>query len=507
MRTPPGLGPRRAGLLSLAALGIVLAATPARSQTAPPVKAPAAAAAPAAALDLAEAAARPALTPGAAVPVSVRRGETVFFRLPEGAGDLVAQTRNLARGTDTVMALVDAQGRVLDEDDDGGAEGLASRIEIGGDQAGPLFLRVGLLEDGDGRFEIVLEQAPPADPNGPARSLTEAATRPELAVGQPVSVRLAGRQEAWFRLPGGRDLVVLTRGLQRDTDTVLSLHDRNGRELAEDDDGGTENLASRIEVPGGQRRPLYVRARVLGAEGAFELVVEPDTTPAPSFPASLRQAASAAPLAVGQSVPIVLRRGQEAFFRLPEGDIAVVTRNLRRNADTVLTLLDGDGREMAEDDDGGGGLASRLEVAGSERRPIFVRARLLGEATGAFDLAVEADAPVAATFPLTREAAAAAPALTPGAAVPIRLRRGQAAFFRLAPGVQAALTRNLRDGTDTVLQLLDETGRTVAEDDDGGGGLASRLDLAAAAKGAFVLRAGVLGDGPGEFELVILPGR
>jgi len=498
------------GLLALAVLGVALAGAPAAAQPAPPVKAAGeAAAAPAPALDLAEAATQPPLSPGAEVSVALRRGESAYFRLPEGAGDLVAQTRNLARGTDTVMALVDAQGRVLAEDDDGGAEGLASRIEVDGDQAGPLFLRVGLLEDGDGRFDLVLEQAPPADPNGPPRSLTEAATRPALGVGQTVPLRLAGRQEAWFRLPpGGRDLVVVTRRLQRDADTVLSLHDRNGRELAEDDDGGEENLASRLEVPSGQRRPLYVRARVLGSDGAFELVAEPDTTPAaPAFPMSLRQAAAAAPLAVGQSVPLVLRRGQEAFYRLPEGDIAVLTRNLRRNADTVLTLLDADGREMVEDDDGGGGLASRIEVAASERRPVFVRARLLGEATGSFDLAVEADAPLAVTFPLTREAAARAAPLGPGASVPIRLRRGQSAFFRLAPGVQAALTRNLRDGTDTVLQMLDEAGRVVAEDDDGGGGLASRLDLAAAAKGVFVLRAAVLGDGPGEFELVILPGR
>lgn len=505
-------GPRFRAALALALTAASLGAGPALAQAvktppgqsaAPPPSAPVAPA-----LDLAEAAARAPLAPGSVVPVTLQRGQQAFFRLPEGAGDLIAQTRRLARGTDTVLALLDAQGRVLEEDDDGGAQGLASRIDIEADQPGPLFLRVGVLEDAAGRFDLVLEQAPPRDPNAPPRSLAEAATAPEMALGTPLAIRLSGRQEAWLRLPAGvGDLVVVTRRLQRGTDTVLSLHDRNGREVAADDDGGEENLASRIEVPGSLRRPLFIRAAILGGSGAFEVVAERDTAPsAPAFPTSLREAAAAPALPLGQATPITLRRGQAAIFRLPDGDLAVFTRNLRRSADTVLAVLDAEGRVMAEDDDGGGGLASRLEVRASERRPLFVRATLLGDSTGAFDLVVEADAPFTPTYATSREAAGAAPPIQPGAVVPIRLRRGEAAFFRVAPGAQFAVTRNLQDGTDTVLQLLDESGRVVAEDDDGGGGLASRLSLAAAGKGTFLLRAAILGDGAGRFELAILPG-
>jgi hypothetical protein len=65
----------------------------------------------------------------------------------------------------------------------------------------------------------------------------------------------------------------------------------------------------------------------------------------------------------------------------------------------VLTLLDAEGQEMSEDDDGGGGLASRLEIGAGEARPIFVRIRLLGDSAGTFELAVEADTPQAVTFP------------------------------------------------------------------------------------------------------------
>lgn len=458
-------------------------------------------------LDLGEAAALPPLALGAPVDVVLSPGRSAFFRLPEDAGDIVAETRRLGRDSDTVMALLDAQGRVLAEDDDGGEEELASRIEVAADQGGPLFLRVGILEDAGGRFELVVGPAPLVDPSAPARTLAEAATRPEIAIGQAVPVRLRGRQDAYFRLPvSRRDLVALTRALGAETDTHLTLIDANGREIAEDDDSGEENLASRVEIPAGQRRPLFLRARAFGAGGAFEVAVEPDTSPVPRFPRSLREAAGVPALEIGQVVPLVLRRGQSAYYRLPEGDIAVVTANLRRGADTILTLIDAEGQEIADDDDGGGGLASRLEVQAGERRPLFVRANLLGDATGAFDLAVEADAPRGAGLPTTIEQARAAPPLEGGARVPVRLRRGEVAIFRLPPGDLVAATENLRDGTDTMLELIDDTGRVLAEDDDGGEDLASRLAVPAARKGDLYLRASVLGGGSGVFDVVLRPG-
>jgi hypothetical protein len=210
-------------------------------------------------------------------------------------------------------------------------------------------------------------------------------------------------------------------------------------------------------------------------------------------------------LAVGQSVPLRLRRGQTAVFQLPEGDIAVLTRNLRRGADTVLTLLDARGQEVSEDDDGGGGLASRLEVAAGDARPAFVRARVIGEGAGEFDLVVEADTAGPPTFPTSLQAAQDAPMLQPGVATPIRLRRGQSAYFMLPAGAHVAATRELREGTDTILELLDANGQVLAEDDDGGEGLSSRLAIDGARKGVTFLRAGVLGDSAGAFELILLP--
>ena len=88
--------------------------------------------------------------------------------------------------------------------------------------------------------------------------------------------------------------------------------------------------------------------------------------------------------------------------------------------------------------------------------------------------------------------------------MPIRLRRGQSAFFMLPPGEHVVATRDLREGTDTVLELLDANGQVVAEDDDGGDGLASRLAVDGVRKGTLFVRAGVLGETSGAFELILV---
>ncbi len=443
---------------------------------------------------------------GQAIPIRLRRNQQAFFRLPEG--DLLAITQNLARNTDTVLALLDGAGRVLVEDDDGG-EGLASAIEVAAAQRRPLFLRAGILGNGAGQFELLVQATPPAPPAAFPTSVAEAASRPPLTVGQILRLELRPRQVAVFRLPEGeRDLVALTRGLSQGADTVLALVDGNGRVLGQDDDGGEENLASRVEISASQRQPLFLRAGLLGNEGgSFDLALEAYVPPPPpNFPTSIEAANAAPPLAPGAQVPIRLQAGQSAFFRLPEGDLVALTRALQRNADTVLAVLDAQGNVIAEDDDGGGGLASRLEIEAGQRRPLILRAGILGGGAGGFELVLEANAPQpgGTGFPTSIAEAAAAPPLGLGEPVSIRLRRGQQAFFRVPEGQLSALTRNLQDNTDTVLALLDETGAVLAEDDDGGGGLASRLAIPAEHKRPLFIRAGVFGDSTaGRFELVL----
>jgi len=185
-------------------------------------------------------------------------------------------------------------------------------------------------------------------------------------------------------------LIATTRALGNNTDTVLALVDASGAVIAEDDDGGG-GLASRIEIAGSEARPLFLRAGLLagsGGAGTFEVLVEADKTePSAPFGTSL---SAAMPLPLGQTLALRLRRGEEAFFRLPEGSLVAFTQNLRGNTDTVLSLLDAQGQVLAEDDDGGGGLASRLAIPQSGKNgPAYLRASILGGGAGGFELVLQ----------------------------------------------------------------------------------------------------------------------
>jgi hypothetical protein len=440
--------------------------------------------------------------------IRLRRGQQAFYQLPHG--NLVAQTSALAQGTDTVLAVLDSAGRELVSDDDGGEESLASLVEVEQGQRRPLFLRASILGGGAGRVELIVTAAPPAPPPNFPSTLTQAATVPPITVGQAVEITLGRRQHAYFRVPDdARDLVAVTRGLSSGADTVLALLDANGVEIITDDDGGKEPLSSSLDVPAAQRRPAYLRAGLLGnAGGTFSLVldVEPPRT-GPAYPTNLIEAAQAPPITLGSAIPLRLRRNQQAFFRLPDGDMIATTRALGGSTDTVLALIDASGTVIAEDDDGGGGLASRIEIAASENRPIFLRAGLLAGSGGAgtFELLVEPDK-TEPSAPFGTSLAAATP-IQVGQPLAIRLRRGEEAFFRLPNGPLVAFTQNLRGNTDTLLALLDAQGQVIAEDDDSGGGLASRLAIAQSGKnGPSFLRASILGGGPGGFELVLQQG-
>ena len=483
--------------------------SPAPPSSAPPPVAPARPAQPARpyGLNAAEAARVPPLAPDRPVRVSLSRGQQAFFRVAPEAGEAWAVvTRALARNADTVLAVLDERGEVVAEDDDGGEESMASRVEIQpGD--GAALVRAGTLENAGGRFEVVLTRILAEPPADFAATQADAAGRPPLELGQPARVRLRRNQEAFFRLPDDRsNLVARTRELSRGADTSLALLDAAGTVLAEDDDGG-EGLASLLPVGQAAAGPLTLRASLVSGTGRFEVVLEREAAmPPPDYPTTAEEARARGPLSPGQSVRIVLGRQGQAIFALPEDQaVTVVTRNLEGDADTVLALLDANGAVVAEDDDGGGGLASRIATGSARGQAAFVRATLLNNARGAFDLAVMAASGSGTAGASTGiEEAARRPALVIGEAVRIRAEAGQPAVIALPFDGRAAIamTFDLGAGLDTVMELLDASGTVLAENDDGDG-LASRLDVPAEPRPAF-LRVRLLEDKAGEFSLVLV---
>jgi hypothetical protein len=463
------------------------------------------------ALQAAEAASAPPLQPDRPVCVNLRRGQSAYFRIAAQAGShYTVTTRRLAGETDTVLAVLNRAGRTVSGDDDGGQEPLSSLLEIG-PELEPALIRVGTLQSQGGSFELVLTRSAPVPPPDFPVTVQGAQAGPPLAAGETRHLRLRRQQAAYFALPEAREnLAVTTTNLRGDTDTVLAVVDADGRVVAEDDDGG-EGFASDLPLAGLPAGSLFLRATTLdGSAGEFDLTLRQEAPQAaPDFPTSLSAARERPPLAPDSTTHLVLRRRQAAFFALPKGqDLIALTRNLRGRTDTVMALLDADGAVLLEDDDGGGGFASRLATRGAGGQASFVRVQTLDGAGGEFDLVLR---PVggsggnAGGIARTIEQARQRPSPQVGEAMAVTLEAGEAGVFSLPYDGRPliAMTFGLGRSTDTVLELLDADGGVLDASDDIETSLASRLEIGAEPRPAF-LRARQVGDGPAEFQLVLI---
>jgi len=348
---------------------------------------------------------------------------------------------------------------------------------------------------------ILLPTVAPADP------IADALARPALPVGIALPLDLAPREILLFRLPDATEtLLAETRSLAPGADPMPRLRDADGRILAQDDDGGPEPLAARLAIPSrpGRTRILEVRS-ALGEAAAFDLVLVP-RPPAPAGTHwTLSEAARAEPAAL--PLRLVLETGQRVVVRIPDPrtDLLAIARRLDGRADPALALVGADGESLGEDDDGQGGLDAGMRISHALAGPLYLRLTAL--VGGPIVLAIEEpppDAP-AATVPSTPEAARSAPPLVSGEILRLRLRPQASALFRLPDGAWRARTRDLQGETDTLLRLLAPDGRILAEDDNGGGGLASRLEIPSNRPAGSLLEATTFDGAGGVFSLILEP--
>jgi len=151
----------------------------------------------------------------------------VRLDLPEGML-LEAETRE-PRGRDTIIELLDLEGRRLGFDDDGGSGDLLSRLVYYA-QPRAVVLRFGLLE-GRARQEASFL----------VRIIARADDASIVALGAQIPVELTpNAQEVVFAadLTAGQNLVARTANLSASLDTVLTVRNPAGSEIGRDDDGG-----------------------------------------------------------------------------------------------------------------------------------------------------------------------------------------------------------------------------------------------------------------------------
>ena len=278
-------------------------------------------------------------------------------------------------------------------------------------------------------------------------------------------------------------------------DTILTLLDSDGRFITEDDDsGGDGEPWLEWAAPSSAIYYVEVRGFAGGDIGTYRIEMgesDPEPTPAPQptlAPAPTTVPARAADdhadgisgatrISVGDGLngDIEHEGDVDLFsFRAQSGYNYTIRVRHGANPDTILTLLDSDGRLITEDDDSGGDGEPRLEWAAPSTGNYYVEVRGFdGDATGTYRIDLDESDPEPVPAPT------AAPAPPPVAddhsdiiagATLISLgdtlngdieHEGDVDLFSFRARSDYYYTIRVRHGTnpDTILTLLDSDGR------------------------------------------------
>lgn len=442
-----------------------------------------------------------------------------YVSFPVEAGvRYTVETGGLGFQCDTVLTLYDEDGLELVQDDDSGAENLASRLSWTAREEGVLFAEVRQFNEDveleDVGYEIWVSESEPLvleedeyEPDD-AQELAN-----EILVGSSqvhTIHRPDDRDWVFFEVQAGQTYVVETSGLQGGMDTIIFLHDGEGRTLAENDDSGAEELASRITWLARSSGTLFVAIQgYSGEEVTPEMGYTISVTPGAPYepdvyePDDTLEEAGVIEVGSQQQHSLHVTGDRDWLSFQAEAGTAYVlqTFHLGESIDTTISLYDAQGTLLASDDDlGSEPLASRLDYEPEQDGPLYVLVQDLGDRYAGpgteYSISVHEQG----------SALSIGDRYEPdnGMDQATRIEIGEVQTHDIhAPGdvdwlsfqaepeaTYVIETYNLGEEMDTVLFLYDEGGQELAQDDDDGDEpFASRLTWTAGQTGTLYLSA------------------
>lgn len=450
------------------------------------------------------------IQPGQSVNGTVETGfDQDWFRIELGAGILYefALTPSAGSVLDPLLRLFDSGGNLLASNDDVATGNVSSYLSGTLSVAGTYFLSAGGYDVSTGGYTLSVQGSGGSSSDDFPESAPGA-----LAAGSAINgiietggdtdrflINLVAGQQYRFTLdPDG------TSGLR---DPVLRLLDDNGNLLVINDDTNG-SLSSAITVTA-TRTGVYqlVAAGYGDLTGGYVLrATGAATTGGDDVPAGT--AATLTPGTPSNGAIEVSGDTDRFTVSLTAGTTYVIDvegSGSNAIADTVLQLLDGGGRLLAENDDANGTLYSRIIYTPTTTGNHTLVVSGYGSATGSYKLSASNAGSAADDHGNT---AGTATALTAGNnasgqiersgdldVFAINLVAGQRYQFNLDPTASGGLS-------DPVLALADPSQQIVASNDDAGSGtLASRIDFVATQSGTHYLLAGGYGAATGAYTL------
>jgi len=440
----------------------------------------------------------------------------VSFQAEESM-EYTVETGSLGDECDTILTLYDEDGTELASNDDGADEPLASSLTWLADEDGTLFVEViNFDEEAEGEdtdYDLWVSESEPVTFEGDEYEPDDTMAQAHeilLDVSQTHNIHVQGDHDwVFFQAEEGVTYNIETSNLGDQIDTIIHLYDEDGNELAQDDDGGEENLASRITWSANSTGILYVMVQDYWDDRA-----EPDmqysisVTEGVPFEADSYEPDDtqdqAGQIEVGryQSHNLHVTGDHDWIsFQAVEGTTYVIeTLDLAGRIDTVIYLYDADGQELTSDDDGADEpLASRLSWTADEDGALYVMIRDLGDSVAGpgteYRISVREEG-----TPLLIEDGYE-PDDTMAEARDIEVGEIQThnihverdhdwLSFQAVEGTTYIVeTSNLGQEVDTIIFLHDEDGEELAQDDDGSQEpRASRITWAADETGTFYIK-------------------
>lgn len=403
--------------------------------------------------------------------------------------------------SDPLIKIYNRRGEEVAMDDDGG-EGLNSYLEFTAPESGAYYVEArGFGDDATGAYAIAA-----AAGDIPADTSTDVSVSADGDYREGV-LSPNGDQD-WFRVTlaeGQAIRVALNGGEGGDAlgDPLVAIHGPDGVEIMRDDDSG-DGLNAWLEFQAPSAGDYFIAAQGFSPDAAGRYTI---TVTAGEIGASPDTADYLAPNSEGRvsliSGPddvdwfaVELIEGRPYRFMLDGTDPGPL-------ADPMLTLYDGEGNQVASDDDGGTGVGSYLTYYSTTSGIYFAAVSGYGGATGRYFLrATDTDVPGQANTDEMLDA------------------NGDDRISRIdIPGdmdsyqvtLEAGVTYTIEvkgHGDDTLadpfLAILDSSGERVTSDDDSGPGLDARLRFAPENGGPYFLQASGLGGSTGWYQISIV---
>ena len=418
-------------------------------------------------------------------------GDVDWFAFKAVAGQLYEIDVALGSLDDSLAELLDSDGGQLAENDDYW-DSLGSRIVWEAPSAGRYYVVAGGYESGTGSYTLTVSTI--SDDYG-----DDADGALSVAVGEPLegAIDYDGDRDFFsFEAEAGRlyQIDVVPSGLQG---SWAELLDSDGRQLAHNDFYG-DSLASRIvwEAPGAGR--YYVVAGGYGA-GAYALTVSLSDID----DAHGNRAESATALTVGEAVDgaIDYDGDRDWFaFEAVAGQSYEIDVALDSLPDSLVELLDSSGQQLAENDDYGDSLASRIVWEAQVGGRYYVVVSGYDSGVGSYTLTVS----LSDTTDDHANSAGGATALAVGEPVDGALDYdGDTDWFAFDGEAGRLYEIGVVPGSlgESWVELRDFDGELLAGDDEYGDYMASRIVWKSLKSGSYYVVAD--GSGAGSYTLAV----